>query len=396
MVAQEALRASLAGQLALDAKKRRITAGWGDIRLGPVKMDLSTQLNVEAQDNVLYQETGAKSDLILYPSMTVRTLYPVTDKNLLTFGVGVGYAFHVENSELDYLFLTPDSDLSFDVYAGDFVINFHDRFHYTQEVASQPSISGRGGYGRFDNSLGTLVTWDLYKAVLQFNYDHLIYFATEKDLKYTDHSSELFGLRSAWLITPMTPLGLEFGFGTTDYDQDLLNDMIHYSIGAFYEMPAGKFTSLRLATGYVIYEPTTDLNPLLSSDSMNAFYADLSFEHRITKRITYTVSAGQQVTAGYYAQTLQYLYARASVSWNIIRGYGLVTSFGYENGEEAGRISGGDNENFDRFYVGASVNKRLSEKLSTSLGYYLYQRDSNFAGLDYTQNRLVLTVWYGF
>jgi len=396
VVAQEALRASLAGQMALDAKKRRIASGWGDIRLGPVKMDLSTQLNIEAQDNVLYQETNEKSDLIFYPSVTVRTLYPVTDKNLLTFGAGVGYAFYGDNSDLNYLFLTPDSDLSFDVYAGDFIINFHDRFHFTQEVASQPSISGRGSYGRFDNSLGTLVTWDLNKALLQFNYDHLIYFATDEYYKYTDHTSELFGLRSAWLITPVTPLGLEFGFGTTAYEQDLLNDMVHYSFGAFYEMPAGKFTSVRLAAGYVIYEPTTDKNPFLSPDSTTAIYADLSFEHRLTQRISYTLTAGQQMRAGYYGQTLEYLYARASINWNVIRGYNLGTSFGYENGEEAGRVLGGDNEQFDRFYGGISIYKRLGEKLATSLGYYRYQRDSNFRGLGYTQNRLVLNVSYSF
>lgn len=380
----------------MDAKKQRITAGWGNIRLGQMKMDLSTALLVEASDNVLYQETDPKSDIILSPSMGLRMLYPVTDKNLLTLGAGVGYAFYLDNGENDYLFLTPDSDLSFDVYAGDFVINLHDRFHYTQEVASQPSLSGRGTYGRFDNSIGSLVTWDLNKAVIQFNYDHLIYIATDDIYKYTDHTSELFGLRSGWLITPMTPLGVDLGFGITDYDQDLLNDMNHYSVGAFYEVPAGRFIHLRLTAGYVLYEATSNSNTNLTGENLNAIYADFTFEHRITQHITYSITAGQQVMPGYYGQVVQNFYARGDVIWNIIRGYGLNTWVQYENGEEAGRYYGYDNEQYDRYYLGISVTKRLSEKLTGSLGYTFMQRNSNIPGLAYTQNRLVLNVAYRF
>jgi hypothetical protein len=392
--AQEALRSSLAGQAALDAKKRRIASGGGDIRWGPFQLDLSAGLRVEASDNVRYSAQGAQEDLIFAPNIRFRSLWPVTEKNILSFGAGVGYNAYLQNTDLNYLFITPDSDVSFDVYAGDFVLNFHDRFHYTQDVASQPSVSGRGSYGRFENTVGMLVNWDLNKALMTFNYDHRIYFATEDEFSYTDHNSDLFGLRSAWLVTPTTPLGVEFGFGTTKYDQNVLNDLVHYSAGVYFAMPSGRFSNLRLAAGYVLYEPTSNTSTnRAASRSMDALYAELVLAHQLTRHIAYSVSAGQQMQAGVYAQTLTLLYARTSVQWNVIRGYGLTTSFGYENGEEAGRL---DVENFDRFSAGITLSKRLSTKLNTSLGYSFLTRSSDLPGRSYSQNRLVLNLNYSF
>ncbi len=401
---QEALRASLAGQMAMEAKKKSISSGWGDLRLGPVKLDLQSSLAVEGQDNVRYSEYDPEEDLIFRPSVNVRALWPVTEKNILSFGAGIGYNKYLNHDDLDYLFITPGSDLTFDVYVGDFVINFHNRFHFSQDMASQPSQpgqsrpTGRNSYGRFDDNLGALVLWDLNKAVVSLNYDHEIYFSTESLYDYTDHTSELFSLRSAWLLTPVTPLGVELGFGMTDYNQNTtvqyikLNDLMHYSVGVFYEMPSGRLSSLRLAAGYVIYDPTSDVYTN-SARSMDALYAELKFDHRVTQHIQYNLSLGQQVQAGLNAETLRFAYVRAGATWSILRGFGLGTSFGYENGQESG---GRYTEDFDRYYGTISVSKRLSADLSTGLSYTYYQRNSDRQYRSYSQNRLVLSVTYAF
>lgn len=393
-MAQEALRSSLAGQNAMEAKKRQISRGWGDVHLGPLNLDLGTQLAIAASDNVRYSEADKEADLIFTPGVSVRALWPVTEKNRLTFGMGVGYNAYVQNADLDYLYITPDSDLGFDIYVGDFVINLHDRFHFTSDVATQPGVSGRGNYGRFDNSIGVLTTWDLNKAVVSFNYDHLLFFSTESDLSYTDHTSELFGLRTAWLVTPVTPVGLEFGFGTTDYTENVLNDLVHYSAGAFYEVPAGQFSNLRLAGGCTRYEPTTQPSTNSLRGDMDGIYADLSWNHRITRHISYRISAGQQFEAGVYAENLQLLYARTWIAWNIFRGYALSSSFGYENGDQG--LLGGTMEHFERYTAGVGVSKRLNDKLSSSAGYTYQQRISDVSGNDYSENRLVLNVSYSF
>jgi hypothetical protein len=276
---------------------------------------------------------------------------------------------------------------------GDFIINFHDRFHLTSDLASQPGLSGAPNYGSFDNSIGMLVTWDLNKAVLSLNYDHLIWFATKSDYnKIYDHSSDLVSLRAAWLVTPATPLGLEFGAGTTVYDQDILDDLFHYSFGAFYEVPAGQFSNLRLAVGYAIYDPTTHRNTNSPSSTMDAVYAELAWNHRITQHITYSISAGQQMQTGTFSELLKMYYARLIVRWDILHGYSLSTSFGYENGDQD-YVS--YTEHFERYSAGITLSKQLSRKLSASLGYTFYDRLSDHAG-DYLENRLSLNISYNF
>jgi hypothetical protein len=401
--AQEALRASLTGQLALEQKRRQIAAGWGDLRLGAWRFDLNASLALEANDNVRYEEIDPRSDLVVRPGFSVRALYPVTDKNLFTFSTGASYNAFLTHSDLNYLHVLPDSNLSFDVYVGNLLVNFHNRFHYTQELADQPDVRGRFNYGRLDNQVGVLGLWDMNKLVVSFNYDHQIYQVTEKRYDFTDRTAELFGARVAWLVTPLTPVGLEAGLGLTDYNNEdpsrpiRLNDLLHYSVGVFYEMPAGRFIQLRTGAGYVVYDPTTDVMPLgVGGERMDGWYADVSVRHQITRRIQYVLSGGHQVRSGWYAETLRSLYGQLTVQWNILRGYSLATSASYETAQEEGGSWFFVPEEFDRYTLGVAIGKRLGQKLGASLGYSYLVRDSNIFGRSYTQNRLVLTGVYTF
>lgn len=400
---QEALRSSLVGQAALEAKRRQIAAGWGDVRLGPWRFDLNTSLALEVNDNVRYEEVDPRSDFVIRPGFSVRALYPVTDKNVLTLNSGVTYNAFLTHSDLNYFHVSPDSNLSFDVFVGNLLLNFHNRFHYTQEVADQPDIRGSFNFGRLDNQVGVLALWDMNKLVLSFNYDHQIYQATDERYSFTDRTAELFGFRLGWLITPLTPVGLEAGAGWTDFNNEdpglaiRLNDMLHYSVGLFYEMPAGRFIRLRAGAGYVVYDPTTDVMPGgRGGEPLDAVYADLSVQHQITRRIRYVLSAGHRVQSGWYAEALRSWYGNLTVSWNILRGYSLATSGSYEHAQEEGGSWFADPEVYDRYSVGVAIGKRLGPNLGASLGYSHIVRDSNVFRRSYTQNRLVLTGTYTF
>jgi len=70
----------------------------------------------------------------------------VTEKNTLNFSIGVGYLKYLRRSELDHLYISPDSGLAFDIYVGDFTIDLHDRFSITESVAQSPTVSGTGDF----------------------------------------------------------------------------------------------------------------------------------------------------------------------------------------------------------------------------------------------------------
>ncbi len=54
----------------------------------------------------------------------------------------------------------------------DFRINLHDRFSLQQDPTDEIQLSNVADYGRFENTVGVSVLWDLNKAVLTFGYDH--------------------------------------------------------------------------------------------------------------------------------------------------------------------------------------------------------------------------------
>ena len=228
---QEAVRASLAGQEALEARKRAAKAQYYNVKVGNLALQWGTQLRTEFNDNVFYEEANTRPDLILRPQLNVLSAWALTDKNRLNLSLGVGYAKYLSNTELDSLFMAPGSDLSFDLYVRDFVINFHDRFTLSQDVIGQQTYYGVSGLNRFENTLGVLVNWDLNKAILSVGYDHYNYLSLTERYNYVTRQSELFFGRAIFAINPVTWAGFELGGGFTAYETNLLSNLTHVSAG---------------------------------------------------------------------------------------------------------------------------------------------------------------------
>ena len=100
---------------------------------------------MDYNSNVNYTESDPEGDFIFRPQINTRMLWPVSDQNSINLALGGGYSAYVKNPELDRAFITPGSELSFDLYAGDFWINLHDRFSITENTLPG---SDRGGHGR--------------------------------------------------------------------------------------------------------------------------------------------------------------------------------------------------------------------------------------------------------
>ena len=96
---------------------------------------------------------------------------------------GLGYAFYIDHPDRDTngILLSPGSQIAFDIFIGDFRINFHDRFSLQQDPIDELQLSNVVDYGRFENTAGVSVMWDLNKAVLTLGYDHYTYISTNSD-----------------------------------------------------------------------------------------------------------------------------------------------------------------------------------------------------------------------
>ena len=250
--AQDAIRPSLAGEASAESRRQSLDHIPYNLLMGPVRFRFSATAGLEYNDNVNVAEVNEQDDFIFRPQVNLNALWPVTQLNTLRLDIGVGYAFYLDHSEYNTnaLLLSPNSQLAFDVFVGDFRINFHDRFSLEQDPIGEPGLSNVADYGRFQNTAGVSVLWDLNKAVVTFGYDHYTFIATNDDFDYLDRNAEMLNASISFAATSTTGIGLEGSYVFNRYDQDVLNDSNTYNIGAFVETQLTNYLRLRLAGGY--------------------------------------------------------------------------------------------------------------------------------------------------
>ena len=80
------------------------------------------------------------------PQVNINALWPITQLNTLKLDIGLGYAFYLDHSDYNTngVLLSPGSQLSFDIFVGDFRINFHDRFSLEQDPSRGSRTQQRG------------------------------------------------------------------------------------------------------------------------------------------------------------------------------------------------------------------------------------------------------------
>src|SRR5205814_940298 len=209
--AQEAVRPSLAGEAAAEARRQSIENIPYNLRLGPVRFLFSTTLGIEYNDNINLAEVGEQDDVIIRPQFNLDAIWPVTELNTLRLDLGMGYAFYINhpNANTNGVIISPGSQLSFDIFIQDFRINLHDRFSLEQDPIAEAQLSNVVDYGRFENIAGVSVLWDLNKAVLTFGYDHYTYVSTTDTFSYLDRNAEELSFSAYFALTSTTGAGIE-------------------------------------------------------------------------------------------------------------------------------------------------------------------------------------------
>ena len=403
---QEAVRMSMAGAAAAAAQRQAAsTIGYYNLNLGPTAWNFGAGLGVDYNSNVNYSENNPEGDFIFRPQMNTRMLWPVTDRNSINLTLGAGYSAYLQHQELDGLFLTPGSGLSFDLYVKDFQINLHDRFSM-QEYSYQNSTSGSAGnYSVLQNALGTTMLWDLNKVMLKFGYDHLNYVSVASSGGQPNAVSEVASLSAGYAPKAGMLAGLELGGDLIDYaGKNLLyRNARQWNVGGFYDTQVSEYIHFTAHAGYMVYSPEPGLGLTYYGTDTSGMYAQLDVSHRLNDYVSYTLSGGRMISLGSYGGTAnQYLanyggavdayYAYLTANWKIFRQITLSTSLIYNYGTQLS----GTPETWERYGFGISLRRDITSKLSASLGYQFYARQSDWPGRTYDLSVVSLGFYYRF
>jgi hypothetical protein len=398
--AQDAVRPSLAGEAAAEARRQDIDRIPYNLMAGPIRFRVSATVGAEYNDNINYAEVNTQDDVIIRPNVDIDAIWPITQLNTLRLDLGLGYAFYLDHSEdnTNGILIAPKSQIALDIFVGDFRINLHDRMSLQQDPIQQPALSNVADYGRFENTAGVGVLWDLNKALVTLGYDHYTYVSTTDAFDYLNRNAEEVSGAIEVLASSTTGVGVEGNAVFTYYDQHILNDSDTYSVGAFIESQLTNNLKVRVAGGYQWIDfdrDVVDFFGLLLPDEKDVkdFYANILIGHRLNSMFSQTLSAGHENQLGINSNFITLNYVRHTTTWNIIRRTLISTEFFFEDAEESG---GFINENFQRLGGAITLGYQLTPHVTLGLRYQYTTKDSDVALRDYDQNRVSLDGTYSF
>ncbi len=391
---QDAVRPSLAGEASSEARRQDVDRLPYNLLLGPVRFRVSATVGAEYNSNINLSEFDEQEDVIIRPQINFDAIWPITQLNTLRFDLGIGYAFYLDhsNANTNGILISPGSQIAFDIFVGDFRINIHDRPSVQQDPIAELALSNVIDYGRFENTAGISVLWDLNKAVLTLGYDHYTYISTTSDFDYLNRNAEEFSGTLQVAATSTTGIGVE-GYSVFNYyDQNVLNDSTDYSVGLFVETQLTNFLKVRVAGGYQWID--FDHNGLvMDTNDLRDYYANVLISHRLNGAIKQSLSAGHESQLGVNSNYIVLNYIRHTISWNILRDTLLSTEVFYEDADDSG---GFITEHLHRYGGALTVGYQLTPHVTIGGRYQYTQKDSDVAFRDYQQHRVSIDGTYSF
>ena len=432
--AQDAIRPSLAGEAAYESRQQDVSRIPYNLMVGPVRFRFGASVAAEYNDNIRYSDDGSalvvppgggppvlvsfepQDDFIITPNVTLDAIWPVTQLNTLRLDLGLGYSFYLDHphDDTDTILIAPKSQLAFDIFVSDFRINLHDKFQLQQDPIAEGALSNVVNYGRFENTAGLSVLWDLNKLLLDVGYDHYNYVSTTSAFDYLNRNSEIVYGSAAFVATPTITLGVEGNAAFTRFEQAVLNDNEDYSVGGFVEAALTNNLKVRVAGGYqwidfdhnfVAFPLATPfgtvLIPFQDHKDLSDYYVNGLIGHRINATISQTLSAGHENQLGVNSNFITLNYVRHTLSWNLIRNTLLSTEFFYEDAQESGGFAGftigsTGGEHFHRIGGAVTLGYQLTPHVTLGARYQGTSKDSNLLLRDYNQNRISIDGTYSF
>jgi hypothetical protein len=240
----------------------------------------------------------------------------------------------------------------------------------------------------------------LNKVIVRAGYDHVNYDSLSNGSGQNSGGqpsgySEVFSTSAGYALKPGMLLGVELGGSLINYTTTTTNtpysNANQWNVGCYYDTPVSEYIHFTGHAGYTVYSPVTNGAATTIGD-FDGIYADLEIRHRVNQYSEYTLSGGRTISIAFSGGTVDQYFVNWQANWRILRKVTLGTSFSYVNGTQ---LSGGG-ETYQQYGPGISLSRSITAKLSSSLGYQVYWRDSDLPGRNYIVNVVSVSFNYAF
>lgn len=362
-----------------------------NLKWGPLSGRFHGSLQTEWNDNINLSDSHARGDLIFHPQFGIGFLWPLSEQNVLEFGLSLGYRAYLDHPELNSLQITPGSRLTYQVRLGKVQVTFHDRYSIQVDPLSRPEISGGSSlinFRRFNNQAGFKASWEIMKDLnLTGGYNYLLDRSLSSDFKELDRDEHVFSLGAYRLLGPRLTAGLNSSYTITEYVQSVQNDGETFSIGPHIIAQLTDFISLDAGLSYTAstYDQSGTIADRNDFSGLTWF---AGARHRMNSRTSQNIRLGRNVAPGFGSNFTDLFFLQYGLSLEAGPSLTLNTSFVFEDLTASGGL--GEDSNRYLWYFGGQL--RVSRAWNLGAAYSFAWKDSQLPNRDYTQNRITLSL----
>jgi hypothetical protein len=385
-----------------------------NIKAGPVLLNFTASVEGDYNDNIGLTNSGAKSDFLITPEVGIQAQWPVTQTNTLTLSTSLGYTRYMLHPQYDtsHLLVSPDSNLSFDIYTGNFKINIHDSFSYQQDPTEESALSNVVNFDRYENIAGVGVLWDLNKVILTLNYDHIDFITTGiqqidgSNVPNTDNldfSANQISASAEFHMSSTFVAGIEAAASQREYFQ-FGGDYDQLSAGPYIKVQITDNIKAQLSGGYEYVDSPLQvfsqfntagiLGPGVGGGSHSSYYVNLTVDHQLNKDFLERLALGHELELGLLAEESDVSYINYSASWKINAHVNLSFDIGYQDVSEDGGLIGFSS--FNMLSAAVQANFPVTKSLTGSLIYQFNDKWADDSSQSYEQNQVGLLLTYHF
>lgn len=389
-MAQDALRNTRQGEQWLAQRQRWLERHPYNLRRGDWRLRAEATLDVGFDSNVNLSDHNPEADVIVRPGARLFSVLPITERNALTFDLGVSYLAYFDHAELDRFTIAPGSALAFDMFLGNWRVNLHNRFSYLDDPLETGPVSGESRFGGLNNTTGFSVHRQLNELQMDAGYDFGLFRSSVDRFDYLDRGTHAAFIRVAGQLAPEILTGLELSAGQVAYDQALLNNSRNAGAGLYLDWQVSAHLSWSLRGGYTHYA-FDQTGRLPAPDDTGGFYLETELRHQLNERLRQRAILRRSFEQGINSELLDRWQARQEVDWYFVHRTPLSTVLFYETGVETGGLVADD---YRRFGASLVATRALGEQLSLRFEYAYTRKDSELAGRDYHDHRVVVGLFW--
>jgi hypothetical protein len=390
--------------------------GRRNVRVGPINIGFGLYQGFEYNDNINRSGTDPQADTISTTLVNIDANYQITQNNRLSLTTAIGFDHYFDNPDLApygndgfVLNVLPGSTLAFDIKAGPVFITVYNRTSVRPAAQNDFALSRNQVFGVMQNDTGVAANWRINSAwTLSMNYMHSYAdpLGTENNRganpanntanfgRTTDsiHGSLTYSPSGTWVT------GIEGGITSLQYAGGFNNDGTLNNIGAFFVLPVGDKTYIRLAAGYQGYDfkdirttgnPASPFfrrgpvystaTPLTNEDNsdLSDYYYGVTISNQLNSRVSQSLSFGHESSLNVTSNFITSDYVNYGLSVIAWKGSRISMSGYYEQADGSG---GAYAQDLNQYGLDLYVSHRVNSKITMGAGYHFGRTNSSAPG----------------